>query len=112
MGVLSSGPIISWAGVIMAVAFGGYLVSEIPLLNQLGFFVVFAVLLDTFVIRPLLVPAMMHIMGEANFWPAPMPPPTRTGLVLRCGAAQMPAEEEAEAHAAKVVDAELVATAV
>ena len=40
VGVQRSGPVISWAGVIMAVAFSGFLFSHIPLLNQLGFFVV------------------------------------------------------------------------
>ena len=64
----------------MAVAFSGFLFSHIPLLNQLGFFVVFAVLVDTFVVRPLLVPALMAILGRAAFWPARMPPPTRGPL--------------------------------
>ena len=80
IGLRRSGPIISWAGIIMAVAYGGFLFSEIPLLNQLGFFVVFAVLVDTFVVRPLLVPAMMNAMGRANYWPRAMPPVTRPPL--------------------------------
>ena len=80
IGLQRSGPIISWAGIIMAVAYGGFLFSEIPLLNQLGFFVVFAVLVDTFVVRPLLFPAMMNAMGRANYWPRAMPPVTRPPL--------------------------------
>ena len=80
VGLRRSGPVISWAGIIMAVAYGGFLFSEIPLLNQLGFFVVFAVLVDTFVVRPLLVPAMMNAMACANYWPRPMPPVTRVAL--------------------------------
>lgn len=32
----------------MAIAYSGFLFSDIPLLNQLGFFIVFAVLIDTF----------------------------------------------------------------
>lgn len=48
VGLLRSGPVISIAGVIMAIAFGGFLFSPIPLLNQLGLFVVLAVLVDTF----------------------------------------------------------------
>jgi uncharacterized membrane protein YdfJ with MMPL/SSD domain len=42
LGLRRSGPVISWAGVIMAVAFSGFLFSHIPLLNQLGFFIVYA----------------------------------------------------------------------
>ena len=80
IGLQRSGPIISWAGIIMAVAFGGFLFSEIPLLNQLGFFVVFAVLVDTFIVRPLLVPAMMNALGRANYWPRAIPPVTQPPL--------------------------------
>lgn len=82
VGLLRSGPVISWAGLIMAVAYSGFLFSEIPLLNQLGFYVVFAVLVDSFVVRPLLVPAMMHILGPLNYWPRAVPAPTRGPLPL------------------------------
>ena len=44
-----------------AVAFSGFLFSNVPLLNQLGLFVVLSVLVDTFVVRSLLVPAVMVI---------------------------------------------------
>jgi uncharacterized membrane protein YdfJ with MMPL/SSD domain len=82
VGLQRSGPIISWAGIIMAVAYGGFLFSEIPLLNQLGFFIVLAVLVDSFVVRPLLVPALMHILGPVNYWPRRVPPASRGPLPL------------------------------
>lgn len=81
VGVQRSGPVISWAGAIMSVAYGGYLFADIPLLNQLGMFIVMSVVLDTFVVRPLLVPAIMHILGPANFWPRRCPPVTKQPLV-------------------------------
>jgi putative drug exporter of the RND superfamily len=84
VGVQRSGPIISWAGAIMSVAYGGYLFADIPLLNQLGMFIVFSVVLDTFIVRPLLVPAIMHILGPANFWPRRCPPVTKPPLVDEC----------------------------
>jgi hypothetical protein len=40
VGMQRSGPVICWAGIIMAVAYSGFLFSHIPLLNQLGFFIV------------------------------------------------------------------------
>jgi RND superfamily putative drug exporter len=40
VGTQRSGPVICWAGIIMAVAYSGFLFSHIPLLNQLGFFIV------------------------------------------------------------------------
>ena len=84
VGVQRSGPIISWAGAIMSVAYGGYLFADIPLLNQLGMFIVYSVVLDTFIVRPLLVPAIMHILGPANFWPRRCPPVTKPPLVDEC----------------------------
>lgn len=68
-GVELSGPIISWAGAIMAVAFGGLLSASLPLLNQLSFFIVFAVLVDTFIIRTFLVPAVHGVLGSFVWWP-------------------------------------------
>ena len=82
VGLLRSGPVISWAGIIMAVAYSGFLFSDIPLLNQLGFYIVFAVLVDSFVVRPLLVPALMYILGPINYWPRAVPAPTRGPLAL------------------------------
>lgn len=78
LGLQRSGPVISWAGGIMAVAYSGFLFSDIPLLNQLGFFIVFAVLLDSFVVRPLLVPSQMYLLGKYAYWPRAPPPVTRS----------------------------------
>lgn len=107
VGLQRSGPVISWAGIIMAVAFGGFLFSEIPLLNQLGFFVVFAVLVDTFVVRPLLVPAVMNCLGRANYWPRTMPPPTLGPLVL-LAAPGGAADDSAQQHKPKQAAEEAV----
>jgi uncharacterized membrane protein YdfJ with MMPL/SSD domain len=46
-----TGHIITAAGLVMAVAFVGLLFSAEPVLNQLSFFLVLAVLLDTFLVR-------------------------------------------------------------
>lgn len=64
---------LSQAGAIMAIAFSGLLFSHVPLVSQVGFMVVFAVLLDSFVVRPLLVPSCMHLLGELAYWPQRMP---------------------------------------
>ena len=60
----------SGAGIIMAIAFSGYFSGSLPLLNQLSFYIVFAVLFDTFVVRPTLVPAAMGVLGPLNWFPA------------------------------------------
>ena len=72
-GVCATGYIISSAGVIMAIAFSGLLLSSIPTVNQLAVYLVFAVLFDTFVVRPFAVPALMSLLGETNWWPSRPP---------------------------------------
>ena len=69
MGVASTGTIITAAGVIQGLAFFGLMMSEILVLNQLSFFLFFAVVFDTFVVRTLVVPSLMFWLGEANWWP-------------------------------------------
>ncbi len=57
------------AGCIMAIAFCGLLMSQITSLNQTGFILVVAVLVGTFVIRTSLVPAVLALANEVNWWP-------------------------------------------
>ena len=85
----------------MAVAYSGFLFSDIPLLNQLGFYIVFAVLVDSFVVRPLLVPALMHILGPVNYWPRAVPAPTRGPLPLLLPAAAPKSADAGEEEASK-----------
>merc|ERR1712223_100899 len=68
-GVYKTGSIITAAGIIMGIAFCGLLLSAITSLNQTGFILVIAVLVDTFVIRTSLVPAVLSIAKEINWWP-------------------------------------------
>jgi uncharacterized membrane protein YdfJ with MMPL/SSD domain len=67
--VHSTGGIIVAVGLIMTLSFSGLLFSSEPSLNQTGFFLVFNVLIDTFLIRIIVVPALLGIGGEANWWP-------------------------------------------
>lgn len=68
-GMASSGSIINAAGIIMAVAFSGLVVSHMSILVELGLMLVLTVLYDTFVIRVFFVPALISLFGPANFWP-------------------------------------------
>eukprot|EP01059_Diplonema_ambulator_P020472 TRINITY_DN34283_c0_g1_i1.p1 TRINITY_DN34283_c0_g1~~TRINITY_DN34283_c0_g1_i1.p1 ORF type:complete len:887 (+),score=327.11 TRINITY_DN34283_c0_g1_i1:42-2663(+) len=71
-GLCDTGHIITAAGLIMAVAFSGLFFSTIEGINQMGFYLVFSVLFDTFVVRSVLVPAIMSLLGEYNWWPGPL----------------------------------------
>jgi len=73
LGLSKTGHIITAAGIIMAIAFGGLLFSSIAIITMLSFFMVAAVLFDTFIVRSLVVPAVMGILGDANWWPGQVP---------------------------------------
>lgn len=76
-GICSTGYIITAAGLIMAVAFGGLFTSSELILNQAAFLLVFAVVLDTFVVRTLCVPALLGLTGSKSWWPKELPPATK-----------------------------------
>ncbi|BFU25725.1 MmpL efflux pump, putative [Entamoeba histolytica HM-1:IMSS-B] len=69
IGVEKAGYLISYAGIIMAIAFSGLFLSAILMLNQFAFILMFSVLLDTFVIRSILLPAIVNLLGELNWFP-------------------------------------------
>lgn len=72
-GLASTGPVITRAGLIFAVEFAGLLFSRAPLNRQGGFVIVAGILLDTFVVRSCLTPALLSVKAEWNWWPASMP---------------------------------------
>jgi RND superfamily putative drug exporter len=67
-GQAESGKIIAGAALIMVLVFGSFLLSGDRILEEFGFGLAFAVLVDALVIRSLLVPAIMHRIGPANWY--------------------------------------------
>ncbi|MCA0144967.1 MMPL family transporter [Blastococcus sp. LR1] len=65
-----TGGVITSAGLVLAATFGALTVLPLVILTQLGFLVGFGVLLDTFVVRSLLVPALVHLLGDRIWWPS------------------------------------------
>ncbi|GAA4514232.1 MMPL family transporter [Brevibacterium yomogidense] len=68
-GLVVTGGVITSAGVVLAATFAALSVIPILFLAQLAFIVAFGVLLDTFVVRTLLVPALVYDVGPRVWWP-------------------------------------------
>ena len=69
-GLVVTGGVITSAGVVLAATFAALSVIPILFLGQLAFIVAFGVLLDTIVIRSLLVPALIKDVGNVVWWPS------------------------------------------
>ena len=68
-GIASTGAVITSAGLILAGTFGVLASLPIQLLVQFGIVTAVGVLLDTFIVRPLLVPALINVFGKWSYWP-------------------------------------------
>ena len=69
-GLGMTGSVITSAGVVLAATFAALAVIPILFLAQIAFIVAFGVLLDTVIVRSLLVPAASYDMGRAIWWPS------------------------------------------
>jgi len=67
-GLQHSGRIITAAALVLAVSFFAFTTSSVSIMKMLGLGVAFAILLDATVVRALLVPALMRLFGELNWW--------------------------------------------
>ena len=67
-GLQRSARIITAAALLLAVVFGAFVTSGVTSIKMLGFGVALAVLLDATIVRALLVPALMRLFGERNWW--------------------------------------------
>ncbi len=68
-----TGPVITSAGLILAGTFSALMTLPLEDLVQLGFAVGVGVLIDTFITRTLIVPALVAIFGRWNWWPSRTP---------------------------------------
>ncbi|WP_426561016.1 MMPL family transporter [Angustibacter sp. McL0619] len=92
VGLAVTGGVITSAGVVLAATFGSLATIPILFLQQIAFIVAFGVLLDTLVVRSLLVPALSHDIGSRIWWPT------------RYGSGEDPDAEAGPADAAAVVE--------
>jgi putative drug exporter of the RND superfamily len=76
-----TGGVITSAGLVLAATFGALVVLPLLILTQVAFIVAFGVLLDTFVVRSLVVPAAVYLLGDRVWWPSRLArrrPPARS----------------------------------
>jgi RND superfamily putative drug exporter len=68
IGLQRSGRIITAAALVLAFSFVAFATSSVTIMKMLGIGIAFAILLDATIIRALLVPALMRLFGELNWW--------------------------------------------
>ncbi|MEU5216617.1 MMPL family transporter [Streptomyces sp. NPDC020807] len=85
-GLITTGGVITSAGVVLAATFAALVVIPLAFLAQIAFIVAFGVLLDTIVVRSLLVPGLVRDIGPAVWWPSGLARETATGDADASGA--------------------------
>ncbi len=68
LGFRAGRSVVTAAGLIMVSVFGGFIFSESTMIRSIGFGLAFGVLVDAFVVRMLLMPALMHLLGKSAWW--------------------------------------------
>ena len=73
IGIARTGRVVTAAAILLAVAIGAFSTSSISFIQQIGIATATGVLLDAFVVRTLLVPSLMALLGKWNWWsPRPL----------------------------------------
>jgi RND superfamily putative drug exporter len=75
--VANTGSVITSAGLIFAASMFGLMVGSVAIMIQAGFIIGCGLLLDTFLVRTLTVPAIATLLREASWWPKRRTPPHR-----------------------------------
>jgi putative drug exporter of the RND superfamily len=68
IGQAATGRVITAAATIMILVFGSFLLAGQRVIAEFGIGLASAVFLDAFILRTVLVPAVMHILGDRNWW--------------------------------------------
>jgi putative drug exporter of the RND superfamily len=68
LGVARTGRVITAAALIMSISFAALIAAQVSVMRMFGLGLALAVLVDATLVRMVLVPAFMHVMGEWNWW--------------------------------------------
>ncbi|WP_431961088.1 MMPL family transporter [Mycobacterium sp. smrl_JER01] len=89
LGLAHTGRVVTAAALIMSISFGALIAAQVSFMRMFGLGLMLAVLIDATLVRMVLLPAVMHLMGRWNWWaPAPL---ARWHTRLGIGAPRSPA---------------------
>ncbi|MGH3561889.1 MAG: MMPL family transporter, partial [Mycobacterium sp.] len=86
LGVARTGRVITAAALVMSISFAALIAAQVSFMRMFGLGLALAVVVDATLVRMVLVPAFMHVLGRANWW-APKP---LARLHLRFGISESP----------------------
>jgi putative drug exporter of the RND superfamily len=92
--IAATGPVITSAGVILAGTFSVLMTLPVTFTFDLGFMVAVGILLDTFIVRTIMVPAAVEVIGDKIWWPSTA---SGGGRVLSEDTGEQPLPEPTEA---------------
>jgi RND superfamily putative drug exporter len=72
LGLARTGRVVTAAALVMSISFAALIAAQVSFMRMFGLGLTVAVLVDATLVRMLLVPAVMHVLGRANWW-APRP---------------------------------------
>ncbi|HKV20309.1 MAG TPA: MMPL family transporter, partial [Mycobacterium sp.] len=100
LGLAHTGRVVTAAAVIMSISFAALIAAQVSFMRMFGVGLTLAVLMDATLVRMVLLPAFMHVMGRANWWaPAPL-----TRLHKRIGISESPPSARHARPDSEVVD--------
>jgi putative drug exporter of the RND superfamily len=94
LGLARTGRVVTAAALLMSISFAALITAHVAFMRMMGMGLTLAVLVDATLVRMVLVPAFMHVLGRVNWW---APPPLRQ-LHRRIGIskAEQPAQRRAQ----------------
>ncbi len=73
LGIACTGRVVTAAALLMSISFAALLTAQVSFMKMFGVGLIIAVLVGATVVRTLLLPALMHVLGRLNWWaPAPL----------------------------------------
>jgi RND superfamily putative drug exporter len=83
-GLERAGGVVTNAALLFMIVAGSFIFTRISAIQEVGLGLAVAVFVDAFLVRALLVPSVMRLLGRANWW-FPFVRPACSGTVKQCG---------------------------